>query len=296
MMKRLATLLLLALPALPAAGQSAPGDIDLFPDLTFGEAGGEQLKVDVATPRGKGPFPAILAVHGGGWVAGNRKEMGPLVVELAKNGYVAASVEYRLAPGHKFPAQIEDVKRCVRWLRANAAKYKIDPERIGAVGVSAGAHLVALLGTSSPKDKLEGPGDERQSSRVRAIICWAGPYDFMKGLDSLMRPNTAPLVLALMGGAPQDAQRRAASAVTYVSKDDPPVLLVHGTADEVVSIEHSEIFEKALKEAGVKVDFLRYPGAGHGLAGNDLQQAVTASLKFADVYVKGGPATSKLKP
>lgn len=273
-------------------------EIDAYPDLTYGEAGGETLKVDVAVPRGPGPFPALLCVHGGGWIAGNRKDMAPAMAELAKNGYVAASVEYRLAPKFQFPAQIEDVKRCVRWLRANASKYKIDPERIGALGVSAGAHLVALLGTASPKDKLEGPGDEKQSSRVRAIVCWAGPVDFVKGRDSLMRPTTAPLVLALLGGTPESApaQYKAASATTYISKDDPPVLLIHGTADEVVSIEQSEIFEKALKAGGVKVEFLRYPGGGHGLAGKQLEEAIAASLKFAEVHVKGSGVSSKGKP
>lgn len=273
-------------------------DLDAYPDLTYGEAGGEALKVDIAVPRGNGPFPALLCVHGGGWIAGNRKELAPVLAELAKNGYVAASVEYRLAPKHKFPAQIEDVKRCVRWLRANAAKYRIDPERIGAVGFSAGAHLVALLGVTAPKDKLEGPGDEKQSSRVRAIVCWAGPYDFVKGRDSLMRPTTAPLVLALLGGTPEQApaQYRAASPTSYISKDDPPVLLIHGTADEVVAIEQSEIFEKALKDGGVKVEFLRYPGGGHGLAGKDLEEAIAASLKFAETHVKGTVSAPKSRP
>src|SRR5262249_22409445 len=147
------------------------------------------LQLDLAMPKdGDGPFPAVVCIHGGGWRGGSRQDLtrsipplgGRSLIEyLAGRGYVAATVSYRLAPKDKFPAQIEDCKAAVRWLRANAKKYKINPERFGAVGFSAGGHLVSLLGTSDKDDALEGNGgNPEQSSRVQAVVNFFGPTDF----------------------------------------------------------------------------------------------------------------------
>jgi len=274
----------------------APPELEIQVDLAYGQAGGETLRLDLARPKeGKGPFPAIVCIHGGGWAAGSRKDAGPLALELARRGYVAVAVSYRLAPKHRWPAQIEDVKRSIRWLRANAAKYRVDVERIGAVGVSAGAHLAALVGTTTPKDKLEGPGDEGQSSRVRAVVGWAGPYDFVAGLGGLVNQEAqqgqtaGTLVSQFLGGSPAEAPEKykAASPTTHASKDDPPFLLVHGGADRLVPMEQAELFEKALRAAGVEVELRRYPDAGHGLEGTDLLDALTASLDFFEKKLKG---------
>jgi acetyl esterase/lipase len=275
--------------------QEGGAEIEIQADLAYGQAGGETLRLDLARPKaGKGPFPAIVCIHGGGWSAGSRRDAAPVALELARRGYVAAAVGYRLAPKHRWPAQIEDVKRAVRWLRANAAKHRIDPERIGAVGVSAGAHLAALLGTTTPKEKLEGPGDEGQSSRVRAVVAWAGPYDFVAGLDGLVRQEpvqgqtAGTLVAQFLGGSPSDAAEkyRTASPTTHATKDDAPFLLIHGGADRLVPMEQAELFEKALKAAGVEVELRRYPSAGHGLEGADLLDALTASLDFFEKKLK----------
>ncbi|MCE9564575.1 MAG: alpha/beta hydrolase [Planctomycetes bacterium] len=147
--------------------------------LIFATAGKTELKLDLTMPKeGDGPFPAVVVIHGGGWSAGDRGQ-GAFIAELqAQAGYVAATIDYRLAPAHRFPAQIEDCKASVRWLRANAKKYKIDPERIGAIGFSAGGHLACLLGTTTKDDGFDGDGGSaEQSSAVRAVVSVAGPTD-----------------------------------------------------------------------------------------------------------------------
>jgi acetyl esterase/lipase len=283
----------LVLAALLGAVQADPG-VELKPDLAYGEAGGETLRLDLALPAGPGPHPAVLLVHGGGWAAGSRKEVSAAALEFAKRGYAAAAVDYRLAPRHVFPAQIEDVKRSVRWLRANAATHRIDPDRIGAWGGSAGAHLVALLGTTTPKDGLEGPGDERQSSRVRCVAGWAGPYDLaghaalLQALPPAQAAAVGQLIVQFLGGTPdrKGAVYRKASATTYASKDDPPMLLVHGDRDDVVPFQQTEAFEKSLKAAGVPVQVLRLPGAGHGPEGQNLADALDATARFFETHLK----------
>ncbi|MCB1020254.1 MAG: alpha/beta hydrolase, partial [Acidobacteria bacterium] len=143
---------------------------------------------------GQGLRPAIVLVHGGGWSSGDKggKLWRTLPVEFAQRGYVAASVNYRLTDEAPTPAQIEDVKAAVRWLRANAERLRLDPDRIGAFGHSAGAHLVALLGLTRPKDGLEGDGpNQEQSSAVQAVLAWAAPTDFARWLESGQYPREA---------------------------------------------------------------------------------------------------------
>src|SRR5262249_35837847 len=142
-------LALLAAPALTRADQAKPA-IRVERGLVYGKGGDTQMKLDLAMPKtGGGPFPAAVCIHGGGWRAGKRQDMGAVMELLARKGYVAVTVSYRLTGKAKFPAQIEDCKAAVRWLRANAKKYKVNPERIGAVGASAGAHLACMLGTTA---------------------------------------------------------------------------------------------------------------------------------------------------
>ena len=149
-------------------------------DIVYGRAEGSPLLLDLAMPgTGDGPFPVAVFLHGGGWSAGNRQEMNHFIEGVAGLGYVGVTVEYRLVPAARFPAQIEDCKAAVRWLRANAAKYRINPERIGVVGFSAGGHLASMLGVTSRNDGLEGTGgNPGQSSRVQAVVSFFGPTDF----------------------------------------------------------------------------------------------------------------------
>ncbi len=239
-------------------------DVELFKDIVYGSGGGEKLKLDLASPKGlTSAAPAIVWIHGGGWQFGSKNEFQSLIRQSALAGYVAVSVDYRLAPKHMFPAQIEDCKCAVRWLRAHAEKLHVDPERIGAVGSSAGAHLVMLLGTTGPDDGLEGTGGwADSSSSVRAVVSFAGPTD----LRTEFPPASRKLVEAFLGGTPSDKAEvaRAASPITYVSSGDAPMLLFHGTNDPLVPYPQAYQMAEALTGAKVSGRVELMLGEGHG--------------------------------
>ena len=208
-------------------------------------------------------MPVIVWVHGGAWLAGS-KEQCP-AVRFVRKGYAAASVNYRLSQHAKFPAQIEDCKAAIRWLRANAKEYGLDTGHVGVWGASAGGHLVALLGTTGSVKELEGEeGNLDQSSRVQAVVDWFGPTDFLQmgGSHNDARSPESQLI----GGAIQEHKDQVARAnpITYVSKDDPPFLIMHGDQDRTVPFSQSELLAEALKKAGVEVTLKPIKGAGHG--------------------------------
>jgi acetyl esterase/lipase len=286
MMKRRcwwAAVLLVLAPAL--AGGQAPErkrDVVFEQNLVYGKGSGQDLKLDLARPRqGAGPFPAVVCLHGGGWRAGSRHDLDKLIQMLAGQGFVAVSVGYRLAPAAHFPAQIEDCKAAVRWLRAHARQYHLDPDRVGALGFSAGGHLACLLGTADRSAGLEGEGgNPDQSSRVQAVVSFFGPTDFSKKTWSDEVEN---VFLVPFLGAPYDKAAdlyRKASPLTYVSKDDPPFLFFHGTKDPLVNVQESENMVKKLQEVGVSARLVRLEGEGHGWAGEKLQQTLDQAIAF----------------
>jgi acetyl esterase/lipase len=184
--------------------------------------------------------------------------------DLLRRGYLFASINYRLAPEYKFPAQIEDVKCAVRFLRAHASEYKLNPNRIGAIGTSAGGHLVALLGVSAGATDLEGKGGwSDQSSRVQAVADLFGPTDLTMGAGG----RAEQLGEAVFGAkSADDPVLKRASPVTYVSKDNPPFLMMHGDKDPVVPLRHSESLLMKMKAAGVTSTLVVVTNAGHGFA------------------------------
>jgi acetyl esterase/lipase len=232
-------------------------------------------------------------VHGGAWLAGS-KAGGPGPI-LAAEGYFVASIEYRLSGEATFPAQIEDCKCAIRYLRAHARKYNIDPNRIGAWGSSAGGHLVALLGTSGGVKGLEGKGGwQDQSSRVQAVCDWFGPTDFPK-MGGWHDAANSPEQRLLGGSYTEKADLvRAANPITHVTPDDPPLLIMHGENDNTVPINQSELLHEALKKASVEVTFVRVKNAGHGFplrsgaratepSGDEIRQQIIA---FFDKHLK----------
>lgn len=247
-----------------ADSQPAPVEIELIKDIVYGTGGGENLLLDLASPKGlTQPTPTIVWIHGGAWRGGKKDEFERLIQESARQGFVAVSINYRLVPKHVFPAQIEDCKCAVRWLRAHHEKLHVDPERIGVVGSSAGAHLAMLLGAMDSADGLEGQGGWADaSSRVRCVVSFAGPTNLQAEFPEASRG----LVADFLGGASSNKPdvAKAASPVTYVSKDDPPMLLFQGTTDPLVP--HAQAIEMAetLTKAGVggRVEIL--VGEGHG--------------------------------
>lgn len=244
-------------PVLPP-GTQVVRDVEYVPN------GHERQKLDLYVPKeGTRPLPLVVWIHGGGWRAGSKDN--PPVLWLLERGYAVASVNYRLSQHATFPAQIHDCKAAIRWLRANASKYGIDPNRIGVAGGSAGGHLVALLGTGGDVKELEGNlGVTGVSSRVQAVCDIFGPTDFLR--FEPMNRDPKSLLAQLLGGTVEEKKElyRLASPVTHVSKDDPPFLILHGTADKLVPVSQSEILEQALKQAGVEVTLVKIEGAGHG--------------------------------
>jgi len=239
-------------------------------DLAYRADGHERQKLDLYLPeKSDRPAPLLIWIHGGGWQNGSKENALPLRQGWVERGYAVASINYRLSSHAVFPAQIEDCKAAIRWLRANAAKYQIDPARVGVWGSSAGGHLAALVGTAGDVKSLEVGEHLDQSSRVQAVCDYYGPTDFhafvsRPGYENHANP-TSPESL-LLGGTVKEKPdlAKAASPTTHVTADDPPFLIIHGDQDPVVPLQQSELLFTALKSARCHVHFHTIHGAGHG--------------------------------
>jgi len=238
-----------------------PPGVTVKRDVVYGKGGGRDLKLDLYLPEKKNGA-AIVCIHGGGWGGGDKRSFAPIAADYASQGYVAVSINYRLSGEAPFPAAVEDCKCAVRWLRAHAEEFGFDLNKIGATGSSAGGHLALMLGLMGENDDLEGEGGyEGVSSRVQAVVSFCGPTT----LTNIFHPA----VKAFLGGDSGNLAElgKKASPLTYVSSDDPPVMMVHGTADKTVPYEQSVVLEKALKEAGVEVELITVEGGGHAVLG-----------------------------
>lgn len=291
---RLTTLsLLAALLAAPVLAEAGDNDPSLQNDVVYGKGGDEDLRLDLASPAGEGPFPAVVVIHGGGWSRGNKAQFRFLIKMLAENGYVAASVGYRLAPAARSPSQVEDVKCAVRFLRAKADELHIDKEHIGAIGFSAGGHLALMLGVADKSDALEGSGGyAKQSSRVQAVVNFFGPAE-LRGPSP--NPVAASILRTFIGGSFKEKPKAYAKAspVTFISKDDAPVQTHHGTADPLVPYEQATILKEALDEAGVRNELHSVEGAGHGWRGAALEESLSKSLAWFDRHLKNASEAPK---
>lgn len=251
-----------------------PESVELLKDVAYGKGGDRALKLHILRPKTapKEAMPVLVWIHGGGWQAGSKDSGLGRLARYAERGYFCATIEYRFSKEAVFPAQIEDSKCAIRFLRAKAKEYHLDPDRIGVWGSSAGGHLVALLGTSASVQELEGKGGwQEQSSRVQAVCDFCGPADFLKWADS-----AHPAVVGLFGGKVKDKAALAAQAspVTHVSKEAPPFLIVHGDEDKVVPLDQSEALQAALKKAGIDVTLHVVKGGGHGFGGPEIDKLV----------------------
>jgi acetyl esterase/lipase len=279
-------------------GQSTIG-ITIKKDMVYGHAGGEDQKLDIGTPEGKGPFPAILFFHGGGWQQGAKWHMHKWIQKFASSGYVGVSVEYRFAPHFKWPAQVQDAKQAVRYLRAHAAELNIDPNHIGAMGESAGAYLALMLGVTSPTDSLEGQSDIPEfSSSVQAVVSFFSGTDFtLPGLpltpqqdSDMLKYYHKPLkeVRADFTGAtgPDDPILKKISVLTYVDKNDPPILMFHGDSDPFVSLEHPRRLQQALEKVHVPNQLIIVKGGGHGWTGTMAEETTRQMSEFFERILK----------
>ncbi len=266
----------------PAGG--VPPGTKVLRNLEYVKGGHERQKLDLYLPeKTDGALPVIVWIHGGGWRGGS-KDRCPAVPFVTK-GYAVASINYRLSQHATFPAQIEDCKAAIRWLRANASKYHLDPQRIGVWGASAGGHLVALLGTTGNLKKWDVGDNKDQSSRVQAVVDWFGPTDFRSIKGGAESP-----VSQLLGGPVAENKEKAAQAspVTHVAKGDPPFLIMQGDMDPLVPASQSEELAAALKKAGVEVTLKILKGAKHGGPQFSTPESRKLIADFFDKHLKNG--------
>jgi triacylglycerol lipase len=245
---------LLLCPMAVCLGQEGNGEsarrIHVIPNVEYAERGDEKLLADLYVPKGAGPFPGVLMVHGGAWMSGNKWHMAHHARAVAAAGYTVVAINYRLAPKHIFPAQIEDCREALQWMRANAQPHKIDAQRLVGYGYSAGAHLVCLLGFAEPA------GNE---SRLKAIVAGGAPCDFRT-----LPPRNTALAYFLGGSRSEKPEAyRDASPAAFVSVDDPPVYFFHGQQDALVPLQGPTRVMESLKAAGVRAELLTLPEKGH---------------------------------
>jgi acetyl esterase/lipase len=311
MIPRFATLALVAAWSLVtlAAPPTAPKGVKVEADVPYVPNGDAAQVLDVYTPEQASdkPLPLIVYVHGGGWHAGSKA--GCPAKGLVTQGYVVASVEYRFSQKALFPAQIQDCQAALRFLRANAKKYNLDPAHVAAWGESAGGHLVALMGTSGGTNAFAKiGGNDGQSDRVQAVVDLYGPTDFNTVIDqaaaqtdvqNIFKWNTAndPYGQLIGGGLGVDkAKGDAVSPTHYVSKESAPILILHGTKDRLVPFAQSVELADLLKKDGVPVWLQRLPGADHGGPAFGLPGVRNLVKNFLDKELKGADVKVELLP
>ncbi|MBI5692001.1 MAG: alpha/beta hydrolase [Verrucomicrobia bacterium] len=288
--------------AQPKGKQPPPGpppDAIVHRDLRYVENGHERQALDLYLPKtAPRPLPVIVWVHGGGWQNGSKANALPVRHGLLAKGYAVASLGYRLTDAAAFPAQIQDVKAGIRWLRAHASEYGLDPNRLVAWGSSAGGHLVAMLGTAGDVASFDVGPHPGVSSRVQGVIDFFGPSDLARfvrtpGYESHGRPGSPEA--KLIGGtvAEKSAEAAAASPVTYVTRDDAPFLILHGSADPTVPVNQSEVLHAALVKVGVPSELHVLPGAKHGGPEFSSPEAVGWVEQFLQKIAKGGNPPSR---
>jgi acetyl esterase/lipase len=287
----LAPIGVVALAACIPAAPCRAGKYDVTYGETYAQRDSGPLKADVYVPQGEGPFPGVIVIHGGAWRMGTRAQLAGVAQQLAAHGLTAVAISYRLAPQYKFPAQIDDCKEAVRWMRTNAANWKIDPEHIGGFGYSAGAQLVALLGTTDAKDGLEGVPDPAKfpTTRLQAVAAGGAPCDFRP-----IPPNVAGLAFWLgdtQAHVPE--QYRLASPAAFVTPDDPPMFFFHGESDDLVPRLSPERMVAALTAVGVPTELYIVPGCGHIMACMNWA-AIDKSVAFLAAHLTAD--TSKPEP
>ncbi|SIO62867.1 Acetyl esterase/lipase [Singulisphaera sp. GP187] len=258
-----------------------PETVSEHADIVYRSIAGREVRLDVYLPTAppiRGGCPAVVAIHGGGWRGGSKRDMRLMSIQLAEHGYVVVAIDYQLSrPGRpSWPSNFEDTREAVRWIRRHAADYGVDPDRIVALGVSAGGHLAALLGTY-PDGPVNPDARDRHpalssasvarsdaSTRVQAVVDLYGPADLLASRTSLPLPAT-PVTL-MLGGTLETMPGRyeAATPVRHVSPNDPPMLLIHGRDDRLVPLEQSQALAAALDEAGVAHRLIEVDDAAHG--------------------------------
>ncbi len=269
---------------------SAETEFDLIEKIVYSKVGERELLLDAFVPKKDGLYPAVLVVHGGAWRTGNRHQLRSYANSLSKRGFVCFAIDYRLAPDHKFPAQIDDCREAIRWIRMNASDYKVDCEKLGAIGYSAGGHLVCLLATTG-----EAPGEMNGNvdTRIQAAAAGGAPTDFRIMADG------GKWAEYWMGGNLKTVPEKfhAASAAAFADQNDPPVFFFNGTADELVPLAWTLSCHNALKAKGVKTEMHTIEGAGHIEAAMNAE-ALDKAYRFleSELQPKGDEPVRRIVP
>ena len=265
--------------------------------LTYAQYGDRKLELDLYRPKNAGnkTLPAIVCIHGGGWWRGDRSNHRNLAKALAARGYVAATISYRLSGEAPFPAQIEDCKAAVRFLRANAGKYFIDSKHVGAIGLSAGGHLTALLATSGGVAALEGAGgNPDQSSTIQAAVPMGAQTDFRRHHENVEQSDPDPpgekpnIWLQFMGARPSEAPEKwkLASPITHLDATDPPIHFISGENDNETT--HARKFRSRMNELEIESSLTLIPGAPHAFPGRQIwfDTMLQAAASWFDSHLK----------
>jgi acetyl esterase/lipase len=293
----------------PKAKVSFGSDVESYPDVVFStQPGFRPLRLDIyrqVAP--KGPRPLVVYIHGGGWIGGHTRHSGAfsnwpgVLASLARKGYVVASVEYRLSSEAKFPAAIQDVKSAIKWMRANATRYSVDPQKTIVWGGSAGGQLAALAATTCGVESLEPEVADKsiasQSDCVQGLVAWYGVFDFNAipppppGVD-----DAVSAAGKYLGCAPAQCASKVAlaSPIANIDAKDPPTLLIHGEIDKVVPVGQSRAFDAALRAKGVPSELIVIPAVDHSFIGSSPEatrqaslQALAKTFEFIDAVAGG---------
>lgn len=274
-----------------------PDNVEFLADAEYAKPDGKPQYLDLSFAKdAQKKLPVIVAIHGGGWSGGDKRGPMMMLLPLVRDGYAVASINYRLSQVAQFPAQIQDGKAAIRWVRAHADEYHLDADHIGVWGDSAGGHLVALMGTTAGNKDLEGDeGNASFSSRVQAVCDFYGPADFLT-INAQAPPDTAihhdapdSPEAKLIGGAIPDNKDKArqASPIYYVTSDAAPFLIMHGDVDKLVPLAQSIELRDALQKAGVEASLYILGHQGHGFRGHpELLPMIRA---FFDRHLKPAP-------
>ena len=262
--------------------RALPASVKVERDIVYARYGTREVKLDLYLPKqaASEKIPCIVVVHGGGWRSGDKNRFAGIAGALAEQGFAAACIGYRLLPEVEFPAPVLDCKAAVRWVRANAAAHGLDSDRIGAMGGSAGGHLVAMLGTSDTVAALEGEGGNAGvSSRVQAVVAMATPADLTRMADrQKLGAELAQLI----------------SPVTHVTKNSAPLLLLHGTKDALVPMAQSELLLEKYRAAGASAELVKIEGGAHAFWNvTQFDQTMQLALKFFRANLGGSAAAGK---
>jgi len=274
----------------PRQPRPLPEGVQAFRNLPYADTDNPRQTIDLFLPKGRkkdASLPIIVYIHGGGWKNGSKESVtGKLAPYLKTGSFAVAAINYRLSGESIWPSQIHDCKAAIRWLKGNAKKYGIDANRLAVWGNSAGGHLVAMIGVSGDIESLEGKLGKHlgQDSRVNCVVDFCGPTHLLSmGRFPSKIDHDAPSSpeSQLIGGAIQENKKSAnnASPITYVTMDDAPILIVHGTDDPLVPFNQAVIFHASLRKAGVKSEFLGMEGMGHGLGGPEVDNRVRKFLE-----------------